>query len=109
MLFRIASATVIGMFALILTACGVAPSQSDVAPAAPTINSEARQALEQAEIDITAAREKFALWTTAESALVAARLAAELGDSETLIKQARLASELAALGIAQLAYPSTEK
>jgi hypothetical protein len=109
MLSRIASATFICLLALMLSACGAAPSQPEVAPAVPTINSVASQALAQAEADVAVARNKFALWSTAESALVAARLAAELGDSEAVIKQAELASELAALGIAQLDYPSTER
>ncbi len=74
----------------------------------PAITESARDALSQAEADVEAARARFALWTTAESALQLAREAAKAGNSEQVSKQAAFASEQAKAGIAQLSYPSTE-
>jgi hypothetical protein len=86
-----------------------------VAPAAPSqgsqpeLSPEARDALSRASSDIEQARAADALWTTAAAAMDKALAAAKLGDNATLITQARIASELAKLGLAQKHYPSTEK
>jgi len=74
----------------------------------PSITEAARDALVQAEADVEAARARFGLWTTAETALKVARDAAKEGNSELVAKQAAFASEQARAGIVQLAYPTTE-
>lgn len=97
---------------LSLVACAPVPPKPDpVAPSPsgiPAISPEARNLLAQAEQDVQAAREQFALWTTAEAALKLAWEAANAGDGATVTKQARRASELVKAGLAQLAYPGTE-
>jgi hypothetical protein len=70
-------------------------------PAKPSISAEAQAAL----ADVKAAKAKGALWTTADSALKAAEAAAEKGDSATVLKQAKLASDHVQKGMAQLNYP----
>lgn len=75
----------------------------------PVLSPEARDALSRASSDIEQARAADALWTTAAAAMDKALAAAKLGDNATLITQARIASELAKLGLAQKHYPSTEK
>ncbi|MDQ1315463.1 MAG: murein lipoprotein [Pseudomonadota bacterium] len=74
-------------------------------PAKPTISGEAQAALDAAKADVKIAKDKNALWTTAESALKAAEDAAAKGDSATVIKQAKLASDHVKKGLAQLDYP----
>ena len=96
-----------------LTACSSAPTTpaeapKAVAPAAPVLSDAAQQALAKAEADVKAAKAKFALWTTAESAFKAAQEAAKAGDSDIVIKQAKFVSDQVERGLAQLSYPSTE-
>jgi murein lipoprotein len=73
--------------------------------AAPTISAEADAALKAAQADVKAAKAKNALWTTADAALKAADAAAAKGDSATVIKQSKLASDHVQKGMAQLNYP----
>lgn len=100
----------IAAFALTLAGCAAAPESpsAEAAPAAasqPGISAEASAALAKAKVDVDTARAKNALWTTAEAALKAAETAAEKGDSATVLKQAKLASDHVAKGLAQLDYP----
>ncbi|HEX7972152.1 MAG TPA: hypothetical protein VF501_08050 [Thiobacillus sp.] len=74
-------------------------------PAKAAISAEAQAALSAAQADVKAAKAKNALWTTAENALKAAEAAAEQGDSATVLKQAKLASDHVQKGMAQLNYP----
>lgn len=74
-------------------------------PAKAAISAEAQAALAAAQADVKAAKAKNALWTTADSALKAAEAAAEQGDSATVLKQAKLASDHVQKGLAQLNYP----
>jgi murein lipoprotein len=74
-------------------------------PAKVTISAEAQAALSTAQADVKAAKAKSALWTTAGNALKAAEAAAGKGDSATVIKQAKLASDHVQKGMAQLNYP----
>jgi hypothetical protein len=89
-----------------------APSSAAAAPApAPAVDpkalaAEARALLAQAETDIQRARARRALWAKAWEALVSARAAIERGDSALAIREARVASELAQLGLEQVAYPA---
>jgi murein lipoprotein len=74
-------------------------------PAKATISAEAQAALSAAQADVKAAKAKNALWTTADSALKAAEAAAGKGDSATVLKDAKFASDQANKGLAQLNYP----
>ena len=67
---------------------------------------EARALLAQAETDIQRARAKRALWQKAWEDLVAARQAVSAGDAPRASALAQRASELAQLGLEQLAYPA---
>lgn len=87
-----------------LSGCAQQP-QKVAEPAKPTISAEAKAALAAAEAAHKDANAKFALWTTTDDALKAARAAAEKGDSETVIKQSKRVVEHAKMGIAQLNCP----
>jgi len=84
---------------------GGQPAAKAAEPAKASISAEAQAALTAAQADVKAAKAKNALWTTAESALKAAETAAEKGDSGAVLKQAKLASDQAKKGLAQLDYP----
>ena len=93
----------------------VQPSAAPPQPAviAP-VNVEAKQAeeakalLAQAETDVQRARAKRALWLRAWEDLVAARQAVAARQHESAIRYAKRASELAQLGLEQLAYPAVK-
>lgn len=76
--------------------------------ATPAINAEAQAALSNAAAAVKEAKEKYALWTTAENALNAANEAAAKGDSEAVIKNAKTAEEQAHLGLEQAQKPPLE-
>ena len=102
-----------GLLVAGLSACSQTPPKVAEAPkeTATTrvgITEEAQKALLQAEADVLNARERFALWTTAEAALKQAREAANGGDSAGIIRHAAFATDQARKGLDQLAYPSTE-
>jgi hypothetical protein len=73
--------------------------------AKPALSAEAQAALSAAQAAVKDAKSKNALWTTADNALDAAEEAAAKGDSETVIKQSKLASDHVQKGLAQLNYP----
>ena len=77
------------------------PARDDAALA-----EEARALLAQAETDVQRARAKRALWLKAAEELLAARQAVASRDHDTAIVHAKRASELAQLGLEQLAYPA---
>ena len=81
------------------------PEAKAAEPAKPAISAEAQTALTAAQAAVKDAKAKNALWTTAENALKAAEAAAATGDSATVLKQAKLASDHAQKGLAQLNYP----
>lgn len=88
----------------------VAARMPPPAPATPprdprALAEEARALLAQAETDIQRARARKALWARAWEALVAARAANGAQESAATIRHARRASELAQLGLEQLAFP----
>ena len=104
-------------FGVLAAACTVAERAPEpvapvvVAPAAPprddkALAEEAKAMLAQAETDVQRARAKRALWLKAWEDLVAARRAVAAGDNAAAIESARHASELAQLGLEQLAYPA---
>lgn len=76
------------------------------ATAKPAISAEAQAALTAAQAAVKDAKAKNALWTTADDALKAAEAAAAKGDSDTVIKQSKLASDHVQKGLAQLNYPT---
>ena len=81
------------------------------APAGPKVDpraqaEEARALVAQAETDIQRARARRALWSRAWEALVEARARLAANDAAGAIREARRASELAQLGLEQLAYPA---
>lgn len=88
----------------------VAPLPPSVPPAADPAAAaqEARALLAQAETDVQRARTRRALWQKAWESLVAARTAASAGDDASTARHARRASELAQLGLEQLAYPAVQ-
>ena len=114
----------LGGAALLLAACAsmepeqaaqppVAARMPPPAPATPpadprALAEEARALLAQAETDIQRARARKALWARAWEALVAARAANGVQDDAATIRNARRASELAQLGLEQLAYPPVQ-
>lgn len=104
---------VLGAGLLALAGCqGAAVKEEMPAPKAaeapkPVLSEEAKQALNKATADVTAAKEKGALWTTAEDALKKAKEAAAKADSAAVLKDAKIASEHAKLGIEQKSYPLT--
>ena len=69
---------------------------------------EAKALLAQAETDVQRARAKRALWLKAWEDLITARNAVAAKDAATAIRHARRASELAQLGLEQLAYPAVK-
>ena len=88
-----------------LSGCADMQTTTGDKPAAKaTISAEAQAALTAAQAAVKDAKAKFALWTTAENALKAAEDAAKTGDSATVIKQSKLASDHAQKGLAQLNY-----
>jgi hypothetical protein len=112
MKFKLATITGLGLFTFALSACSQMPASTAEAPkeaTKPAISEEAQKALAQAEADVKTAKAKFALWTTAETAMKAAQEAAKAGDSAGVINQAKFASQQVKGGLAQLSYPSTEQ
>jgi len=81
------------------------PAAQATAAAKPTISAEAQTALTATQAAAKDAQAKNALWTTAEAALKAAEAAAEKGDSDTVLKQTKLANDQIQKGLAQLNYP----
>jgi len=89
----------------------VAPPPAPVAPPAPVVDviaEEARAMLAQAETDVQRARARRALWQRAWEDLVAARQAVAAKQHANAIRLARSASDLARLGLEQLAYPAVK-
>ena len=88
----------------------VPPVQDEAARAATQakLGAEARALVAQAETDVQRARAKRALWLKAWEDLLAARQAVGANDYAQAIARAREASELAELGLEQLAYPAAK-
>jgi|SRR5258706_1663547 hypothetical protein len=108
-------------FGLLLAGCATPSSevnappaqQSQAAASAPirddtALAEEAKALLAQAETDVQRARAKRALWLKAWEDLLSARQAVASKDHGTAIRHARRASELAQLGLEQLAYPAVK-
>ncbi len=99
---------------LVAAACATSAREEarapQIAPAAAVAPSgdEARALLAQAETDVQRARAKRALWLKAWEELLDARKSAAANDFSATIRHARAASELAQLGLEQLAYPAVK-
>jgi len=70
--------------------------------------AEAKALLAQAETDVQRARARRALWLEAWEDLLAARAATAKAQYASASTSARRASELAGLGLEQLAYPAVK-
>jgi hypothetical protein len=106
-------AVVAGLAACAAPEVAKPPEPAPVVKVAPALQpdrnaleEEAKALLTQAETDIQRARAKRALWLKAWEALVLARQAASVKDNATTVRHAKRASELAQLGLEQLAYPA---
>jgi len=89
-----------------LSGCADMQTKTGDKPAAKaTISAEAQAALTAAQADVKDAKAKNILWTTADAALKAAEAAAAKGDSETVLKQSKLASDHVQKARAQMNYP----
>jgi hypothetical protein len=107
---------------VLLAAACAAPEPQVVQPPAPTpqpvviapVDGEAKRAeeakalLAQAETDVQRARARRALWLKAWEELLAARQAVSSKQHEAAVRHAKRASELAQLGLEQLAYPAVK-
>ncbi|MFZ3322285.1 MAG: hypothetical protein WA190_07920 [Usitatibacter sp.] len=109
------------IFGVVVVGCANPGTQAIEAPATPpapvvatpakddaALAEEARALLAQAETDVQRARAKRALWLKAWEDLLSARRAVATGDSSGAIRYARQASDLAQLGLEQLAYPAVK-
>jgi hypothetical protein len=72
------------------------------------LEAEARAVVAQAETDVQRARAKRALWLKAWEDLLDARKAMAASDFANAIALAKSASDLAQLGLEQLAYPAVK-
>ena len=72
------------------------------------LEAEARAVVAQAETDVQRARAKRALWLKAWEDLLGARKAMATSDYAAAITLAKSASDLAQLGLEQLAYPAVK-
>jgi len=88
----------------------MSPEQAQAARAArqEKLGVEARAMLAQAETDVQRARGKRALWLKAWQDLLGARKAMAGSDYANAIVLAKSASDLAQLGLEQLAYPAVK-
>lgn len=106
-------------FGVILVGCTSPAPQAVDAPAVPpasvvatpakddaALAEAAKALLAQAETDVQRARAKRALWLRAWEDLLSARRAVAANDNGTAIRYAKQASDLAQLGLEQLAYPA---
>lgn len=100
-LFALTSAALLGLSGCADPAAAATPA----AAAKAEISAEAKAALSSAQAAAKDAKAKVALWTTAENALKAAEAAAEKGDSDTVMKQAKIVNDHVQKGLAQLNYP----
>jgi len=101
LLLALTSAALLG-----LSGCaGTETKPAEKAAAAPALSAEAQAALTAAQADVKDAKAKNTLWTTAEAALKAAEEAAKKGDSATVIKQSKLASDHVQKARVQMSYP----
>jgi len=104
----------------VLAGCATEPPQVATAPTpAPAVEvkpvvdekaraEEARAMLAQAETDIQRARAKRGLWLKAWEELIAARQAVAMNENDSAIRHSKRASELAQLGLEQLAFPAVK-
>ncbi|GBL45059.1 hypothetical protein SFMTTN_0863 [Sulfuriferula multivorans] len=107
LLIALASAGLLTLGGCASTSNGTSGTQAS-AQTTPGISASAQTALKQAESDVGASKKDGNEWTTAAAALKNAQDAAKKGDSDAVLKNAKFASELAKLSVAQLKYPTTD-
>ena len=90
------------------TAASKAEEEAARVAAQAKLAAEARALVAQAETDVQRARAKRALWLRAWEDLLAARQAVAGNDYAQASAHARQASELAELGLEQLAFPAVK-
>lgn len=100
--------TLFGALVLVISGCA-GTTQVASTPAKSALSAEAQAALNQAQADVASAKKQKALWTTAQSALKAAEEASKTANNAVVIKNAKFASTLAQLGIAQTSLPTTDQ
>jgi len=108
LLITLSAATLLAMTGCASEKAATTSSSAPAATAAPAISSNAQAALGKAQTAVKEAKAKYALWTTAENALNAAEEAAQKGDSEGVMKNAKTAEEQAHLGMEQAKLPPLE-
>jgi hypothetical protein len=86
-------------------AIAATPANTEPVPAKPIGMETVQAALVEAETAVKQAEAHRALWTSAEEALRRARRALDEGDAAEALRQAEVAKEQAAMGIAQKGYP----
>jgi hypothetical protein len=95
------------LVALLAGAC-LSPGTGSADP--PAAGAEqAAKAVQRAEQTVRRAWEQRSLWTTAQEALEAAKLALQRGDYAGAAEQARIAQHQAELSMAQRQYPRFEQ
>lgn len=99
------SLTAISLLALTGCATESKKNAAMAQPTTPTISADAKAALDKAEAGVKEAKDKYALWTTAESAIKAAEDAAAKGDSDGVLKNSKTAEEQTKLGLIQAKLP----
>ena len=109
------------LFGVVLVGCTTAAPEVVEAPAPPSaavvvtppkddaaLSEQAKALLAQAETDVQRARARHALWSKAWEDLLSARKAVVAGNSGDAVRYASEASDLAQLGLEQLAYPAVK-
>lgn len=104
-LFALTSAALLGLSGCADLYINQPAKPAAAAAAKAEISAEAKAALASAQAAAKDAQSKNALWTTAQNALKAAEAAAAKGDSDTVMKQAKLVNDQVQKGLAQLNYP----
>jgi hypothetical protein len=109
---------VLGVVVVGCTAPSPQVAEAPAVPSAPVVATqpndsaglaeEAKALLAQAETDVQRARAKHALWSKAWEDLLSSRKAVASGDNGAAIRYAKQASDLAQLGLEQLAYPAVK-
>ena len=107
--------------AVLMVACAAPEPQVAKAPVAPpqpvslapvtddaSVAEEAKALLAQAETDVQRARARRALWLRAWEDLLAARQAYAAKQHAAAVRHSKRASDLAQLGLEQLAYPAVK-
>lgn len=108
MKFQSASLVAASLMALFAAGCSTAPSKEAATAGKPALSEEAKSAMADATAAVKNAKANYTLWIPVDKAYKAAEKAAEAGDSATVIKEAKIVTDLSKIATAQASYPSTE-